>query len=142
MSEPVPPRVLAAEARREFREQLARGSLDCPCGHLLADHDADDWDRDGEPVNRRCRAAGCECGPVAPTLRFGEWRRGRGGVVSMVSRIGWREFTPCPAEHPMDGAQCEGEAGHPGEHWQTVWVDGQIDSIEPWGGPDEQGPAS
>lgn len=64
MSEPVPSRVLAAEARREFREQLARGSLGCPCGHLLADHDADDWDRDGEPVNRRCRAAGCECGPA------------------------------------------------------------------------------
>ena len=55
----VPPRVLAAERRREFRELLAAGSLGCLCGHMLADHDADDWDVHGEPVGRRCRLCGC-----------------------------------------------------------------------------------
>lgn len=62
MSEPVPPRVLAAEERRRFREQLEASSLGCSCGHMLSEHHADDWDRSGQPVNRRCRAEGCDCG--------------------------------------------------------------------------------
>lgn len=58
----VPPRVLAAEQRREFREQLTRTSLGCACGHMLAHHRADDWDRSGNPIGRVCLSAGCDCG--------------------------------------------------------------------------------
>lgn len=61
-SESVPPRVLAAEQRREFRELMARGSLGCRCGHMLSDHDAVDWDHEGQPINRRCTATDCYCG--------------------------------------------------------------------------------
>lgn len=63
--ETVPPRVLAAEERRAARERLLRSSLGCGCGHFLSDHDAVDWDERGEPVNRRCRIAECDCGRVA-----------------------------------------------------------------------------
>ncbi len=59
---PVPPRVLAAEKRREFRELLTKGSLGCRCGHMLADHDADAYTSDGSPVNRQCRVFPCQCG--------------------------------------------------------------------------------
>jgi hypothetical protein len=58
----LPPRVKAAEDRRAFRELMARTSFGCACGHMLSDHDADDWDRSGLPVNRRCRIDGCDCG--------------------------------------------------------------------------------
>lgn len=61
-NEPVPPRVLAAEARREFRDLLQSSSLGCRCGHMLSDHDAADWDRNGDPVGRRCRNTDCNCG--------------------------------------------------------------------------------
>ncbi len=64
-AQPVPPRVLAAERRREFRELLTRGSLGCPlraCDHLIGDHDADYWDDDGDPVNPRCQILSCDCG--------------------------------------------------------------------------------
>lgn len=60
--EGVPPRVLAAERMRDFREVLARSSLGCDCGHLLSEHDASDWTFHGEPVDRRCRVHSCSCG--------------------------------------------------------------------------------
>jgi len=63
--ENVPPRVLAAEARRRFRELLVASSLGCRCGHMLADHDCDDYDDDWEPIGRRCRIVGCDCGDAA-----------------------------------------------------------------------------
>jgi hypothetical protein len=62
--EPVPPRVLAAEARREFRERLNRTSLGCPtgdCEHPIGQHDADDYDRRGDPINPVCSVPGCPC---------------------------------------------------------------------------------
>ena len=31
-------------------------------GPLIALHDADSWTRNGDPVNRRCREDGCDCG--------------------------------------------------------------------------------
>jgi hypothetical protein len=61
---PVPPRVLAAEARREFRQLLSRSSLGCPvgdCDHLAHEHRADDYDRHGDPINPVCRVPGCRC---------------------------------------------------------------------------------
>jgi hypothetical protein len=60
--ENVPPRVLAAEQRRAFRELLARSSLGCNCGHMLSEHTADDWTRDGTPVNPRCWCGSDQCG--------------------------------------------------------------------------------
>lgn len=60
-----PRRVLEAEDRRDFREQMAKGSLGCRCGHLLSDHDATGWDRNGDPVGRDCRMTGCGCGRVS-----------------------------------------------------------------------------
>lgn len=32
----------------------------------------------------------------------------------------WREITPCTQVHL--GRTCEGEEGHGGEHWITVWA--------------------
>lgn len=61
----VPPRVLAAERRRDFLEVLARSSLGCDCGHLLSEHDATDWTFSGEPIDRRCRVHNCPCGKHA-----------------------------------------------------------------------------
>lgn len=60
--ENLPPRVKAAEDRRAFRELLTRTSLGCDCGHMLSEHDADDWDSYGNPINPRCRISYCHCG--------------------------------------------------------------------------------
>ncbi len=60
--ENVPPRVLAAERRRDFRDLLTRSSLGCDCGHLLSEHTADDWDRNGTPINPRCWCGSELCG--------------------------------------------------------------------------------
>lgn len=61
----VPPRVLAAERRRELRELMARSSLGCPrrrCDHPIGQHHAEDYDRAGNPIGAVCTVAGCDCG--------------------------------------------------------------------------------
>lgn len=65
MGAPVPPRVLAAERRREFRELLSRSSLGCPrtvsCGHLLSEHYVEDCaDDTWEPLRATCALCDCE----------------------------------------------------------------------------------
>ena len=65
MTDPVPPRVLAAEQRREFAELMARSSLGCPnraCEHGIGWHDADAFGSDGTPEKPICAAPGCACG--------------------------------------------------------------------------------
>ena len=65
MSDPVPPRVLAAEQRRELRQLLERSSLGCPtgdCDHLVTAHEADDYAGDGTPIRPICCVPGCGCG--------------------------------------------------------------------------------
>ncbi len=65
MTEPVPPRVLAAQARREFRQLLERSSLGCPtgdCAHPATSHEPDDYASDGTPIRPICCATGCRCG--------------------------------------------------------------------------------
>jgi hypothetical protein len=62
---PVPPRVLAAERRREFRDLLSRSSLGCPadvsCGHVLSEHVVEDYaDDTGEPIRATCSLCDCE----------------------------------------------------------------------------------
>jgi hypothetical protein len=59
--ENLPPRVLAAERRREFRELLTRSSLGCDCGHMLSEHAADDWTSAGDPINPSCWCGSAEC---------------------------------------------------------------------------------
>lgn len=63
MADEVPPRVLAAERRRDFRNLLARGSLGCPshdgCGHLLSEHAVTGWDDRAEADTWSCRH--CDC---------------------------------------------------------------------------------
>lgn len=66
--EKIPQRVLDAESRREFREQMSRSSIGCPapwpgCGHMLVDHFGPDGLADDfMPINPRCTVAGCDCG--------------------------------------------------------------------------------
>lgn len=64
--EALPPRVVAAERRREFRRLLERSSLGCPlgqCGHLIGDHFTwKGYDRKGNPIDPVCNAPGCTCG--------------------------------------------------------------------------------
>ena len=62
---PVPPRVLAAEQRRDFAAVMAWSSLGCPnreCEHGISRHDAEDYDGDGTPVRPICAEPGCRCG--------------------------------------------------------------------------------
>lgn len=60
----LPPRVVAAERRRAFRELLHRSSLGCPrpisCGHMLYEHGTGDYDRDGNPHGTACRVCDCD----------------------------------------------------------------------------------
>lgn len=68
--EEVPPRVLAAEERRRFRDLLSASSLGCPfrqCEHSLGWHfdETDEVDRRGMPRNPRCRH--CDCGHETTT---------------------------------------------------------------------------
>lgn len=66
--EDVPPRVLAAERRREFRQMIEDSSLGCPndtpgCWETLDEHDyveSDTLNKYGHPVHAICRY--CDCG--------------------------------------------------------------------------------
>lgn len=65
MTPSLPPRVVAAERRRDFRDLMSRSSVGCPasasCGHVLSEHVVEDYaDDTGEVVRATCSLCDCE----------------------------------------------------------------------------------